>query len=87
MGALTVPVLSGLLGMAFVAFLVWDVLRKSPGNEAMVRISRSVQEGARAFLKREYSYVSILVLIVAVLIALTPILTGNPDNLKQEKWQ
>lgn len=79
MGALTVPVLSGLLGMAFVAFLVWDVLRKSPGNEAMVRISRSVQEGARAFLKREYSYVSILVLIVAVLIALTPILTGNPD--------
>jgi len=70
---------SGLAGALFVVYLVWDVLRKDAGNETMIRISRSVQEGARAFLKREYSSVSILVLVVAVLIALAPSLTGNPD--------
>jgi K(+)-stimulated pyrophosphate-energized sodium pump len=79
MGQLSVPLFSGIAGMGFVAFLVWDVLRKSPGNDVMVRISLSVQEGARAFLKREYSYVSVVVLIVAVLIALAPTLSGNPD--------
>ncbi len=79
MDQLNVALLSGIAGILFVVYLVWDVLRRDPGNETMVSISRSVQEGARAFLKREYSYVAILVLVVAALIALAPTLTGNPN--------
>ncbi|MGC8846852.1 MAG: sodium-translocating pyrophosphatase, partial [Candidatus Hydrogenedens sp.] len=43
---------------------------KSQGNEKMARISRAVQEGALAFLLREYRYVMATVLIIAVLIAI-----------------
>jgi K(+)-stimulated pyrophosphate-energized sodium pump len=79
MGLLGLPLLSSVVGLLFVVYLVFDVLRKSQGNDAMVRISAAIQEGAKAFLKREYLYVSILVVGVAVLIALAPTLTGKPD--------
>ena len=71
MGQLSLALSSGVLGILFVLYLVWDVLRRDPGNETMVSISRLVQEGARAFLKREYSTVSILVLVVAGLMTAT----------------
>ncbi|MBD3349779.1 MAG: sodium-translocating pyrophosphatase [Candidatus Eisenbacteria bacterium] len=79
MGELSLAFFSGLAGVLFVGYLVWDVLRRDAGSETMVRISRSVQEGARAFLKREYTSVSLLVIVVAILIALAPVLSGNPD--------
>ncbi len=79
MGAVATPLLASVIGLIFVVVLALDVLRKDPGNETMVRISRAIQEGARAFLKREYATVSILVLLVAILIALAPTLTRNPD--------
>ncbi|HYW69047.1 MAG TPA: sodium/proton-translocating pyrophosphatase, partial [bacterium] len=79
MAQLAVPLASGIVGLIFVGMLVREVLSKNPGNEVMQKISLAVQEGARAFLKREYSYVSVLVLVIAVLIALAPTLSGNPD--------
>jgi len=77
MGHVVVPLLAGIVGLAFVALLAVEILRKNPGNAVMVRISLAVQEGARAFLKREYAYVSVLVLAVAALIALVPVFTGS----------
>jgi len=74
-----VPLASGIVGLIFVGILVREVLSRDPGNEAMQRISLAIQEGARAFLKREYLYVSVLVVVVAGLIALAPTLSGNPD--------
>jgi K(+)-stimulated pyrophosphate-energized sodium pump len=79
MGQVAVPFAAALVGLAFVGYLVWEVLKRDAGNELMVRISGSIQEGARAFLRREYSYVSVLVLAIAALIALAPSLTGRPD--------
>ncbi len=61
---------AGVLALLFVAYLVHYVLSKPQGNDAMVRISRLIQEGALAFLKREYRYVSIFVIIVAALMAI-----------------
>ena len=79
MAQVAVALASGIIGLIFVGILVRDVLSKNPGNEVMQRISVAIQEGARAFLKREYSYVSVLVLVIAGLIALAPTLSGNPD--------
>ncbi|MFH1690090.1 MAG: sodium-translocating pyrophosphatase [Candidatus Eisenbacteria bacterium] len=79
MSQLAVPLASGIVGLIFVGILVREVLSKNPGNEVMQRISLAIQEGARAFLKREYTYVSVLVLVIAGLIALAPTLSGNPD--------
>jgi K(+)-stimulated pyrophosphate-energized sodium pump len=79
MSQVAVPLASGVLGMLFVAVLVREVLARDAGNDVMVRISLAIQEGASAFLKREYLYVSVLIAAVAVLIALAPTLSGNPD--------
>jgi K(+)-stimulated pyrophosphate-energized sodium pump len=67
------PFAASLLALGFVAYLSWDVMKKNPGNERMIQISRAVQEGARAFLKREYLYIASFVLPIAILIALAPL--------------
>ena len=79
MSEVVTPLVAGVAGLVFVVILVIDVLRKNPGNETMVRISLAIQSGAKAFLKREYMTVSIVVAAVAIVIALAPILTGRPD--------
>jgi len=79
MSEVVTPLIAGVVGLVFVVILVIDVLRKNPGNETMVRISLAIQSGAKAFLKREYMTVSIVVAAVAIVIALAPILTGRPD--------
>ncbi len=65
MTAIGVPLVASSVGLLFVLLLVREVLRADPGNQIMVQISEAIQQGARAFLKREYSYVSILVVVVA----------------------
>jgi len=57
-----------------VAWLARSVLRKDPGTERMMRISRLVQVGANAFLKREFRYVAVVVVVVAALICAAPFL-------------
>ncbi len=79
MAEVFVPLASSIIGLVFVVILARDVLSKNPGNEVMQKISLAIQEGARTFLKREYSYVSVLVVVVAGLIALAPTLSGKPD--------
>ncbi len=59
-----------ILALLVVAYMIQYVLSKSQGNEKMARISRAIQEGALAFLLREYRYVMATVLIIAVLIAI-----------------
>src|SRR5207244_8561112 len=48
------------------------LLSKSPGNERMQEISKAVQEGARAYLRRQYTIIGLvaIALAVALLIAL-----------------
>ena len=53
--------------MACGAFLIWGVLKKSPGDEKMVAIQKAIQEGASAYLKRQNRTV-FFVGVVAVLI-------------------
>ena len=61
---------SGACALVFVAYLISYILSKPQGNETMARLSRSIQEGALAFLLREYRYVLVTTLVIAVLIAI-----------------
>ncbi|MDQ7054578.1 MAG: sodium-translocating pyrophosphatase [candidate division KSB1 bacterium] len=70
-----IPAVAGVIALLFVAYLSMDILRKNPGNEKMVQISKLVQEGAKAFLRREYTYVSIFVIAIAALIAIAPMIS------------
>ncbi len=63
---------SGIVALLFVVYLASYTMKQDPGNERMQKISSLVQAGAKAFLKREYTYVFTFVIIIAVLIALSP---------------
>jgi K(+)-stimulated pyrophosphate-energized sodium pump len=45
------------------------LLGKSPGNERMQEISKAVQEGAQAYLKRQYQIIGIVAVVLAVVLA------------------
>jgi K(+)-stimulated pyrophosphate-energized sodium pump len=67
-----VPYLSAVAAVAglALAFYFFGVVKKAdPGNERMVELMEAIQEGARAFLRREYRAVAVFVVILAVLIA------------------
>ena len=53
--------------MGYGVFLIWGVMKKSPGDEKMVAIQKAIQEGASAYLKRQNRTV-FFVGVVAVLI-------------------
>ncbi len=65
---LFVPICAGVLALLFVAYLTLNLLKMDRGTEKMIEISKAVQEGARAFLKREYFYVAIFIAIIGILI-------------------
>ena len=45
------------------------VERESPGNERTIFFMEEIQKGAKAFLKKEYQWVSVFVIIMMVLLA------------------
>ncbi|HET6498751.1 MAG TPA: sodium/proton-translocating pyrophosphatase, partial [Coriobacteriia bacterium] len=63
---------AAVLGMAVAVYLASWVLRQDPGNEKMREISRATQEGALAFLMREYRVLIVFAVVVAIIIIVVP---------------
>ena len=59
---------AGALALLFAIGLVFRVMRADQGDSTMREIARAIQEGSQAFLKREYSFLAIFVIIVAVIL-------------------
>ena len=55
---------SGLIALITAAVISLNVVKADPGNQKMQELSKYIQDGALAFLKREYSFLAIFVLIV-----------------------
>ena len=67
-----IPYLAGaaaLLGLMLAGYFFNNVKAAPPGDERMTFLMTEIQKGARAFLKKEYSWVSAFVVVMAVLIA------------------
>jgi len=62
--------LLGIVGLVMAGLLYLYVVKQPVGTELMKEIADMIHEGAMAFLKREYKTVTIIVLIVAVLLAI-----------------
>ena len=59
------------IGLVFALLLALNILKQDKGNETVQFIGRAIQEGAMAFLSREYRLLAIFVVIIfAVLAAL-----------------
>ncbi len=66
LGFLKMGIAASVLALLFVVYLVRYTLSKSEGTEKMSKLSKSVQEGAATFLRREYTYVGSLMVIIAL---------------------
>jgi K(+)-stimulated pyrophosphate-energized sodium pump len=63
-----VSVLTAIAGLALAGYFYTVVRAADPGNERMVELMHAIQAGARAFLRKEYRWIAIFVVIMTVLI-------------------
>lgn len=61
----------GLLAVAYGFLTSQQVLRASPGNEKMQDIASAIQEGAKAYLGRQYMTIAVVGVIVAIVLFFT----------------
>ncbi|HLQ60480.1 MAG TPA: sodium-translocating pyrophosphatase [Candidatus Acidoferrales bacterium] len=71
-------VAGGVAAVAYALVLIWVVLRRSPGNQRMQEIAAAIQEGASAYLNRQYTVIAVIGVLIAIIlgVALGP-LTGG----------
>ncbi len=60
--------LVGLIALLFAGYLIRKVMQQGAGNEVVAGIGLAIQEGAMAFLKREYRVIAIFVVIISLII-------------------
>lgn len=60
----------GIIALLFAFYKAYSVSKMDPGNDRMQEISSYIQEGAMAFLKREYRTLAIFIAILFVVLAL-----------------
>jgi K(+)-stimulated pyrophosphate-energized sodium pump len=67
-----VPIgLAGGLALVYAVLLIAWVLRQPEGNDRMREIARAIQEGASAYLNRQYSIIAGIGVVIAIFLAAT----------------
>ncbi len=69
-----------IFGLLFAFYLTRHVLSQDTGTEKMREISDAIREGANAFMKRQYTTIALLAVIVTVLIFAVYSIFPNPDH-------
>jgi K(+)-stimulated pyrophosphate-energized sodium pump len=67
---LIISLLAGVASIAYALFLSFRVLSHERGDAKMNEISNAIQEGAIAYMKRQYTVVAIIGLLIAVILYL-----------------
>ena len=68
--ALVIPI-AGVAALAVAGYLARYVLRQDAGSDKMREIGDAIRQGARAFMRRQYSTIAIIAVILAIVFALT----------------
>jgi K(+)-stimulated pyrophosphate-energized sodium pump len=61
----------GLAAVLYGIVTTTSILAASPGNEKMQSIAAAIQEGARAYLNRQYTAIGLVGIVVAIILGLT----------------
>ena len=64
----TLSMVCAIIGLAFAFFLIKAVIRLSPGNERMRQIAGAIEEGAKAYLKRQVMTISVIAVVIFILL-------------------
>jgi K(+)-stimulated pyrophosphate-energized sodium pump len=62
------PIAAGIVSIAYAVFLARQVLRAPKGNAAMQEIAKAIQEGALAFLKRQYQTIAVVAVCIGIIL-------------------
>ena len=63
---------AGILAILYGLYLISWILRQPAGNETMQAIAAAIQEGAMAFLKRQYTTVAGVAIVLFIIIGFAP---------------
>lgn len=70
MELLALPLFCSIISLIVLIFIAKDILKKDAGNKKMREIASHIEEGAMAFIKKEYKYLSIFVVCIFILISM-----------------
>ena len=68
MELLALPLACGIISLVSLGFIAKNIISKDSGNKKMKEIASHIEEGAMAFIKREYKYLSVFIVCVFLLI-------------------
>ena len=66
--AIGFALVSGILALLYGVYLILWILRKPAGNDRMREIAAAIQEGAMAYLRRQYTTIAIVAIVLIALI-------------------
>ena len=70
MTVIAISLCTGIFALLFAMFIARRVLQEDQGTEAMKDIGKAIQEGASAFLRREYLTLAVFVLVVSFVVGI-----------------
>ncbi|WP_317310707.1 sodium-translocating pyrophosphatase [Clostridium thermobutyricum] len=68
MELLILPLICGIISLIFLSILAKKITKEKVGNEKMKEIANAISEGAMAFLKKEYKYLSVFIIVLFIFI-------------------
>jgi K(+)-stimulated pyrophosphate-energized sodium pump len=69
---ISLGLISGVVAIAYGVYLILWVLRQPAGNAVMQEIAGAIQEGAMAFLRRQYTTVAAVAVVLFIIILIAP---------------